>query len=50
MVFKVIDRATGNFLGELTVDSVEPTESTGRLSSGPRLNDIKAGVEVKTQL
>ncbi|CAN5411627.1 hypothetical protein BH09PLA1_BH09PLA1_36550 [soil metagenome] len=50
MLFKVVDRATGNFLGELTVDSVEPTESTGRLSSGPRLNDIKPGVEVKTQL
>ncbi|MBC8105466.1 MAG: hypothetical protein H7Z14_02655 [Anaerolineae bacterium] len=50
MEFKVVDRGTGAFLGILTVDSVEPTESTGRLSSGPRLNDIKPGVEVKTQL
>jgi len=47
--FKVVDRDSGAFLGILTVDSVEATESTGRLS-GPRLNDIKPGVEVRTQL
>jgi hypothetical protein len=49
MEFKVVDRATGDFLGILTVDSVEPTESTGRLS-GPGLKRIKPGVDVKTQL
>ncbi len=49
MEFKVVDRPTGDFLGILTVDSVEPTESTGRLS-GPGLKRIKPGVDVKTQL
>lgn len=49
MEFKVINRETGAFLGILTVDSVELNQATGRLA-GPRLNDIKAGNEVKTQL
>ena len=49
MEFKVIDRATGNFLGTLTVDNVEPNEATGRLF-GPNVAAIKPGVEVKTQL
>jgi hypothetical protein len=49
MEFKVIDRAGGNFLGILTVDSVEPTEATGRLT-GPKLRAIQPGVEVRTQL
>ena len=49
MQFKVIDRASGNFLGTLVVDSVEPNESTGRLS-GPGIALIKPGVEVRTQL
>jgi chromosome segregation ATPase len=48
MEFKVIDRA-GNFLGTLTVDQVEPNESTGRLM-GPNVAAIKPGVEVRTQL
>jgi len=49
MEFKVIDRATGSFLGTLVVDTVEPNESTGRLS-GPKVSMIKPGVEVRTQL
>lgn len=49
MEFKVVDRNTNDFLGIITIDTVEPTESTGRIS-GPRLNDIRAGAEVKTQL
>ena len=49
MEFKVVDRATGNFLGTLVVDTVEPNESTGRLS-GPNVAAIKPGVEVRTQL
>jgi len=49
MEFKVIDRSTGNFLGTLTVDSVEPNEATGRLF-GPNVAAIKPGVEVRTQL
>jgi hypothetical protein len=49
MEFKVVNRGTGDFLGILTVDSVDLNESTGRLS-GPRTNDIRSGAEVKTQL
>jgi hypothetical protein len=49
MEFKVVDRNTGTFLGFLTVDQVEATESTGRLS-GPHVPDIRPGVDVRTQL
>jgi chromosome segregation ATPase len=49
MQFKVLDRNTRDFLGTLTVDSVEPNESTGRLE-GPSVAAIKPGVEVRTQL
>jgi len=49
MEFKIINRANGQFLGVLTVDSVEPTEATGRLA-GPNLNTVRPGVEVRTQL
>ncbi len=49
MEFKVIDRASGTFLGILTVDRVEPNESIGVLS-GPKVADVKAGNEVRTQL
>ena len=49
MEFKVIDRQSGNFLGSLIVDSVEPQEATGRLF-GPNVAQIRPGVEVRTQL
>jgi hypothetical protein len=49
MEFNIIDRDKGDFLGVLTVDTVEPNEATGRLR-GPRINDVKAGNEVRTQL
>ena len=49
MQFNVIDRQKGTFLGQLTIDSVEPHEATGRLE-GPGINDVKAGIEVRTQL
>ena len=49
MVFNVIDREAGDFLGYLTVDRVEPREASGRLE-GPRVTDVKAGNEVRTQL
>jgi len=49
MQFNVVDRDSGNFLGILTVDTVEPNESTGQLQ-GPKIADIRKGVEVKTQL
>ena len=49
MEFKIVNRATGQFLGVLTVDSVEATEATGRLS-GPKLPEVRPGVEVRTQL
>jgi chromosome segregation ATPase len=49
MEFKVIDRGTGNFLGILIVDSVEPNEAVGRLE-GPRIAEIRPNNEVRTQL
>jgi chromosome segregation ATPase len=49
MEFKVIDRTNGNFLGTVTVNSVDPNQATGRLA-GPNIAAIKPGVEVKTQL
>jgi hypothetical protein len=49
MEFKVVNRDTGDFLGLLTVESVELNESTGRLS-GPKVSDIRQNNEVKTQI
>jgi hypothetical protein len=49
MEFKIVNRESGEFLGVLTVDSVELNEATGRLS-GPKVAQIRAGSEVKTQL
>ncbi len=47
MEFKVV--SGGNFYGILTVETVELNESTGRLS-GPRINDIRRDMEVRTQI
>jgi hypothetical protein len=49
MKFQVIDRDKGDFLGELTIEQVDEKESTGKLE-GPRIGDVHAGTEVKTQL
>jgi len=49
MQFKVVDTDSNQFLGYLTVDSVEPHEATGRLS-GPHPEAVRSGVEVRTQL
>jgi uncharacterized phage infection (PIP) family protein YhgE len=50
MQFKVVDPQHNQFLGYLTVDTVEPHEATGRLT-GPNVNDVRASVsEVRTQL
>lgn len=49
MEFKVIDRSSGNFLGVLTVQNVQPNEAVGVLV-GPRVQDVKPGNEVRTQL
>jgi hypothetical protein len=49
MQFNVIDMRRGTFLGILTIDSVDANESVGRLQ-GPHVNDIRPGVEVRTQL
>jgi len=49
MEFKIVDRNTGNFLGVLTVQSVEPNEATGQIT-GPNVAAVKPGVEVRTQL
>jgi chromosome segregation ATPase len=50
MQFNVVDvRGNGGFLGILTVDSVEAQSATGRLT-GPRVEEIQPGHEVRTQL
>ena len=49
MEFKVVSHETGDFLGILTVDSVDTNEATGRLA-GPKVANIRPGAEVKTQL
>jgi hypothetical protein len=49
MEFKVIDRNSGNFLGILTVESVQPNEAVGILT-GPKVQEVKQGNEVRTQL
>ncbi len=49
MEFQVIDRDKGNFLGVLTIETVDQQSATGKLE-GPRITDVKAGNEVKTQL
>jgi uncharacterized coiled-coil protein SlyX len=48
MEFSLVS-SSGDFLGTLTVDSVEPDEATGRLS-GPKVDQVQVGVEAKTQL
>ena len=50
MRFKIINpQLKDPFLGYLVVDSVEPNEAFGRLT-GPHVNDVRPGVEVRTQL
>ena len=48
MEFRVVNPQTGDFLGVLTVESVELNEATGRLS-GPKVAQIRQGSEVKSQ-
>ena len=50
MQFRVIDpNSKDPFLGYLIVDRTEPHEAIGHLT-GPRINEIRPGVEVRTQL
>ncbi len=49
MKFYVIDREKGEFLGEMTVETVDQQSATGKLE-GPKVASIKAGNEAKTQL
>ena len=44
-----LDRATGKFLGTLTIISTEPAIAIGRLA-GPDVAAITSGAEVRTQL
>jgi chromosome segregation ATPase len=48
MQFHVVDPQVG-FLGMLVVDNVEANEAVGRLT-GPRVSEIRPGVQVRTQL
>ncbi len=49
MEFKIVDPIRGDFLGILTIDTVQPNESVGKLS-GPRVTDIAVGSAAKTKL
>jgi septal ring factor EnvC (AmiA/AmiB activator) len=49
MKFYVINRGTGEFLGTLIVDNVQPNEAIGQLD-GPKTQMVQKGTEVKTQL
>ena len=49
MEFKVIDREKGEYLGKLTVESVDTNEATGRLQ-GPKVDQVHQGLDVRTQL
>jgi phage shock protein A len=48
MRFNVVDRNGGQFLGYLTVDSVQQNEAIGQLEG--KVDKVQPGVEVKTQL
>lgn len=49
MKFYVINRSSGEFLGTLIVDNVQPNEAIGQLD-GPKIQLVQKGTEVKTQL
>ena len=49
MEFRIINQNTGDYLGSLVVDSVTPNQSTGKIT-GPKVGDVRRGVEVRTQL
>ncbi len=49
MKFSVIDRDKGDFLGELTIESVNEKDATGKLE-GPKIGEVHSGTEVRTQL
>jgi hypothetical protein len=49
MEFSVIDRNSGEFLGTLTIEAVEPNEAIGRLA-GEKIDRVQPGNEVRTQL
>ena len=49
MKFYVVNRGTGEFLGTLIVDNVQPNEAIGQLD-GPKTQQVQKGTEVKTQL
>ena len=49
MTFNVVERSSGVFLGKVTIDTVELNEATGRIT-GPKIDQVSKGVEVKTQL
>ena len=50
MEFKIVDRNSGNFLGILAVETVEPNQAVGRITGGPKVAEVRPGVDVRTQL
>ena len=49
MRFQVINARSGEFFGVLTIDTVRQNEAIGRLE-GPRVAEVRPGLEVRTQL
>ena len=49
MKFTIVNRQTGDFLGYVTIDNVQPDEAIGQVD-GPQIDKIQAGVDVRTQL
>jgi TolA-binding protein len=51
MRFNVIDNQSGDFLGFVTIDTVDNNDSIGRLDGQPdKINRVQNGNEVKTQI
>ncbi|MGE5608570.1 MAG: hypothetical protein ACM359_04910 [Bacillota bacterium] len=49
MQFNVVNQFTNEFLGKLTVETVDPNEAFGRLE-GPRIQEVKPDYQVLSQL
>jgi uncharacterized protein (DUF3084 family) len=49
MKLYVIDQSGSQFLGRITVDTVEPNEATGVLD-GPKVNEVAQGAIVRSQI
>ncbi len=49
MKFQLVDRANAKYLGELTVESIDESQATGKIE-GPGIADVHPETEARTQL